>query len=1436
MSFDKSRNSFDPGNGYSGVVMEQGRVQTDSDWNEWLAEQSRRTRAGTLDILGHAVCPDTTPNAFKIDATPSGDLRIGLGRMYVDGILVENFGDKSSPISWDPALAELSAVPQPQPATSQTLDATNSILFENQPFNNGATVPASPGQYVAFLDVWERPVTYIEDSNLIDPAIGIDTTGRLQTAWRVNLLPMPTVTVPGKVISGSFGPGDLITQDNTKATALVIGAVPSDGPMILSIVSGTPDGSSAWNDPNGAQFTPSSEPAGSGSVIAGAVLSTSPAFQLNETVMQAGTGASATLGEAVASAGPMIVGPISGAAAPFANWVGQSSGAIFMPAGLPSGSISSIQGAVSSSIPFIANEQVKQQSSGAFANLIGTVPKGGPMLVGAIVGSPDDSGDWDGESSTASFAPSAFPVASGWNCSTPDSSIPWPGSAGTLTTGSTTAPKTGPCCLTTGSGYTGPENQLYRVEIHTPGGAGGVGATFKWSRENASVQTTVSAISPATNKLQQSTNALTVQTLGRDQVLGFNAGNWIEITDTSHDNACLPGELYQIDSVDVPSSSIVLTTPLSANFTSTKLSNNAYTRIIRWDQSGDALNTGVSIPTGGSVVLENGISVTFGLSIANGSYQAMDYWNFTARTAGGTIQQLTSQPPSGIAHHYTKLAIVAIGSAPTDCRKLWPPTSSNGDCGCCCSVTVGPVSSSSAQFTSIQKAVDSIPHGGEVCLEPGNYYENVIVRGTRNITIKGCGARTRVHSQSLQPGGSAQAADSGYTISGFNAVFTIAASQRVTIESLSIATAEEELGVLMDQATGKGWSQEANDLTYKLPDSEILLENLEISASKMPAIGARYISGLTICDSQIRMKDIASLYPAVYLEGDSIRFERNQIQVESRLQVVRRPDPVVNFPAIGKVQTVSPSTKPFVDDVSLRQSTKSSLVAHAAITSVNATAPMVDAVGGIQIGGPSTDIWIVENEIAGGARNGITLGNIIYLDQGGNGDGTFLGTTLDLDSACSAGGSSTIPGTHQSGSTSTPVAAGGLIRNLHILRNRIRDVGMCGIGPIGFFDITTTREIVSLENVLIAENILVNTLRRNVLSASVNASPYGYGVVSLPDVSNLLIRANIVINYGIAPGAEVCGIYVYHGEGVEIDGNQIRETRDLSDFSGEKQATYGGKRAGIYIDVVTPPTLDTSADSSWSQAAGKVFKVDASDAYRIQLPNYAPGFPSLRIENNTVRVAFGLALFSEGTGPFSILGNHFATGGTVVSDDPAMKALDVTNADAEKLNTGAGALTVSIVNLGFSLELYDVLARYIDVIDRAKGESLQEVGTALSTLAAASGTVLFSNNICQLVAQLNSVRGVCSVGIVTLDSLLFNNNHLWINGQIGSAFADAILLGVTVQTTANRFEESVFAVPASGVSLGLANVNAQNICTHPFASFPASSPYGISTPNVVIFP
>src|SRR5215217_2549628 len=91
MAGDYTRFTFDSLRDYAGVLMQQGRVQLDADFNELVELLDRRLRAETVDIIGRCTVPKETPNAFKIEL-PGGVMTIGRGRMYVDGILAENHG------------------------------------------------------------------------------------------------------------------------------------------------------------------------------------------------------------------------------------------------------------------------------------------------------------------------------------------------------------------------------------------------------------------------------------------------------------------------------------------------------------------------------------------------------------------------------------------------------------------------------------------------------------------------------------------------------------------------------------------------------------------------------------------------------------------------------------------------------------------------------------------------------------------------------------------------------------------------------------------------------------------------------------------------------------------------------------------------------------------------------------------------------------------------------------------------------------------------------------------------------------------------------------------------------------------------------------------------------------------------------------------------
>lgn len=154
MNGDVSRHTFNPQKHYTTVLMQQGRIPLDADWNEQQAIHRYQLESAAIDVIGLAGAPRHNPG-FQI--TPQGnDLLIGKGHYYVDGILCEIDQD---------------------------------LLFTQQPYWPGVTLSTNPGYYLAYLDVWQRHITAIEDPSIREIGLGgPDTTTRMQTIWQVRLL------------------------------------------------------------------------------------------------------------------------------------------------------------------------------------------------------------------------------------------------------------------------------------------------------------------------------------------------------------------------------------------------------------------------------------------------------------------------------------------------------------------------------------------------------------------------------------------------------------------------------------------------------------------------------------------------------------------------------------------------------------------------------------------------------------------------------------------------------------------------------------------------------------------------------------------------------------------------------------------------------------------------------------------------------------------------------------------------------------------------------------------------------------------------------------------------------------------------------------------------------------------------------------------------
>jgi hypothetical protein len=178
MKGDFTRDSFDPSKDFTRVMMQQGRVQLDADWNEQVAIFWEFWRNFTADVLGPHAGPERNcgfsilaPGDFPLPPESgmtqqeqdrlkgkleeSGDFLIGAGHYYVEGMRCTN---------------------------------PEHVTYCNQP-----GLPGCPPldnklrrPFLIYLDVWERHITDVEDDTIREVALlDADTCTRAKLVWQV---------------------------------------------------------------------------------------------------------------------------------------------------------------------------------------------------------------------------------------------------------------------------------------------------------------------------------------------------------------------------------------------------------------------------------------------------------------------------------------------------------------------------------------------------------------------------------------------------------------------------------------------------------------------------------------------------------------------------------------------------------------------------------------------------------------------------------------------------------------------------------------------------------------------------------------------------------------------------------------------------------------------------------------------------------------------------------------------------------------------------------------------------------------------------------------------------------------------------------------------------------------------------------------------------
>ena len=228
------------------------------------------------------------------------------------------------------------------------------------------------------------------------------------------------------------------------------------------------------------------------------------------------------------------------------------------------------------------------------------------------------------------------------------------------------------------------DNQLYRVEIHTPGKVGV--ATFKWSRDNGSV------VSPIDTQKGIQGGVIPIQKSGLEAWTSAKPGQWIEISSAAQELQGQPGVLAPFQQA----------TDTRILFNDARIAGGSIpaeaSTVRRWDHSTQQ----PSILTSDQwTPLENGIKVCFQPDLPETHYETGDYWLIPARAIDNDIQwtdngakpnpEPLAQSPAGIRHEYCLLALVKVEGGKfvlpqsesdsaadrakflRDCRVVFPP-------------------------------------------------------------------------------------------------------------------------------------------------------------------------------------------------------------------------------------------------------------------------------------------------------------------------------------------------------------------------------------------------------------------------------------------------------------------------------------------------------------------------------------------------------------------------------------------------------------------------------------------------------------------------------------------------------------------------------------------------------------------------------------------
>lgn len=1033
----------------------------------------------------------------------------------------------------------------------------------------------------------------------------------------------------------------------------------------------------------------------------------------------------------------------------------------------------------------------------------------------------------------------------------------------------------GDCPLEAAGGYTGLEHFLYRIEIAEP--AGGQ-ARFKWSQFNGGLvgrgSFTAGAL-PGSGRVDITANQAAIQLSGSSsfylEALAYDAalGHW---TLRCSAQAALGSE------GELTLSQISGAWPAGPGGT-------AFFRL--WN----GIEPIAPYAGGAPQLFRDGIELQFEPPAADlSNYRPGNWWSFPVRANGLSFEPPhwpLAAPPSGRVVRRVALAEIhwqadlsarwELGQI-EDCRKIFRPLSQQK---ICCSYIVGDGLSSFGDFNSIELALRHLPaEGGEICLLPGLHHCNALIQQRVNVSIRGCGARTRVLPRE-------QALD--------QPIFSVIDSRRVEIEHMDLVT----LG----------------GTAFWIAGSEPgLCDDIRISGHRIlactHALRAVNASHLTIEHNHIRMFDKPGGLAALDVAGDDVRIERNEIGLlpaeltppvdpdnpDDPEDPINPVDPCVRLVGIYKRPRVFIAYVNRIWQIQLPLSLLLQLLQP------------YRAQGGLVLRAGCERVQVLDNQLCGGAGHGITLGSppSVSLEPPGDPvpapsftvprgrDARVQGRVLGPDEKPLPGvqitlrrredgtqrtfTSSSPDGLFQAGlgegvyeisegavdleidkvdvqtvqdgnvllltmllkrSVTPPPAELGFLYDIAIERNRISAMGLCGIGvPLtaaapaaGLRRGTALAAALALLGspvigLAIRDNQLLGNLRHPFDAAlRAAAQQRGLGGISLGMVDEGAISGNRIEGHGRSGIDPVCGIYVQYGETLDISHNTIVDNGALpTEANAQLQP---GRRGGVLLQAVANFGL-----------FALLRQIKLAPA---QSGSQRPSASAARLLANHIEQPVGCALVVLALGPLMVNDNVLAS---------------ERSAGGEQLDALAG--TVLLINLagvqqsGLSVQMQEAQAP-AGAQTEADGSHLPagtlsspRVGARLQTVQAsahqAQAAALLPGGATQF--NCNQVRaGALQQApltqlLLSFDDLGFADNQVYTD-QSAPVFANTLIWAASLRATGNRLRERAAASNLSLLTISSrmnnTSFNQGDHCIVSQDSDP-NPPHTVQSGNQVLFP